>query len=129
MAEGAPTLLYGTLTALGGLWIMLDSRHHNDGERTVGALAAVTGGVLFLDSLALVSGKSSGEHFLQHYREMPATGDGLFPSRQAYADASLARFARTSRSGRLVRGALNLTNAAPYFYFYFTRAVFVVLPV
>lgn len=123
IAEGTPTLAYSTVTALGGLWIMLDSRHHNDAERTVGALSAVTGGIMFLDSLALTFGKSSGEHFLDHYREMPASGDGLFPSREAYAQAALARFSHTSRSSRLVRGALALANAAPYFYFYFSNSV------
>lgn len=119
IAEGVPTIAYGAVTALGGLWIMLDSRHHNDNERTVGAVAALTGSVLFLDSLASSFGKSSGEHFLDHYREMAPSGDGLFPNKDAYADAALKRFAHTSRSSRLLRGALSLVNAAPYFYFYF----------
>lgn len=123
IAEGAPTLAYGAVTGFGGLWIMLDSRHHNDTERTIGAVAAVTGGAMFLDSLASSFGKSSGEHFLDHYREMGTNGDGLFATKDAYADAALARFAETSRSSRYVRGALALANAAPYFYFYFSNSV------
>ncbi len=123
VAEGVPTLAYGAVTGLGGLWIMLDSRHHNDTERTVGAVAGVTGAVMLLDSLAMSFGKSSGEHFIEHYREMGPNGDGLFSTKDAYADAALARFAETSRSSRYVRGALALVNAAPYFYFYFSNSL------
>ncbi len=119
IAEGVPTIAYGAVTALGGLWIMLDSSHHNNGERTVGAIASLTGAVLFFDSIASSFGKSSGEHLLDHYREMPANGDGLFASKDAYAEAALKRFADTGRSSRLVRGAVSLANAIPYFYFYF----------
>jgi hypothetical protein len=121
IAEGVPAVAFSSFTALGGFWIMLDSAHHDDTERTVGAIAAVTGSLMFLDSLSLLFGKSSGERAIAHYREMPATGDGLFPSKEAYAKAALPRFAETSRSSRWVRGGLTLVNAAPYFYYYFSN--------
>lgn len=120
-AEGFPAAAYGAATGLGGLWIMLDTRHHNDTERTVGAIAAVTGGILLLDSLSVLFGKSSGERMAAHYREMDKNGDGLFANRDAYARAALVRFAESSRTDRWVRGVLTAVNAAPYFYFYFSN--------
>lgn len=119
--EGIPSLAYGATTALGGVWIMLDSRHHNNSERTVGALSAVLGGVFFLDSLAVTFGESSGEMMARHYRGMSPNGDGLYPNRDAYAEAAVRRFGDSSRTTRWIRGALTLANAAPYFYFYFSN--------